>query len=154
MDHPPAIRWHLRTLFMAATPITRALRSCVVMILSTPVANAVVGAVTARFVVVGVKTEDESAPIGIPMATPGERAIVVTSGYDDASRAVVLPFAGAGRSPRFAVKVASSRKTTMGTLREHERCRSTRHGRYRDRSGSTPWPSERRACRRARRVRA
>jgi hypothetical protein len=45
----------------------------------------------------------------------------VTSGYDDASRAVVLPFEPTGRSPRFAVKVASSRTTLMGTLREHER---------------------------------
>jgi hypothetical protein len=55
------------------------------------------------------------------MARGDERVIIVTSGYDQASRAVVLPFEPGGTTPRCAVKVASNSKTAIGTLREHER---------------------------------
>ena len=121
MDHPPAVRWHLRTLFVAATPLARVVRACLSGLLATPVAERVVSVVTPRYIVIGSTTELESAPVGVPMPRGGERAIVVTSGYDQASRAVVLPFEATAKSPRFAVKVASSSRTTTGTLREHER---------------------------------
>lgn len=121
MDNPLAIRWHLRTLFVAGTPRARLLRASLSGVLATPAAGAVLGLATMRYIVIGTSAHDHSAPLGVPMARGDERAIVVTSGYDTASRAVVLPFDPAARSPRFAVKVASSSRTTTGTLREHER---------------------------------
>jgi hypothetical protein len=78
-------------------------------------------AVVPRYIVIATAVEDDSPAVGVPMAVGQERAIVVTSGYDRASRAVVLPFAKDGSVPRFAVKVASTPKTAVGTLRENER---------------------------------
>lgn len=121
MDHARAIRWHLRALFVAGTPATRAARACLSAVLSTPIAGAVIRLVTSRYIVIGRTATDSSSPLGVPMARTGERVIVVTSGYDQASRAVVLPFEPGDWSPRFAVKVASSPRTAVGTLREHER---------------------------------
>ena len=121
MDQARAIRWHLQALFVAGTPVTRAARACLSAILATPIAGAVIRLVTMRYVVIGRTAEDTSSPLGVPMARRGERVIVVTSGYDQASRAVVLPFERGDRSPRFAVKVASSSRTAIGTVREHER---------------------------------
>jgi hypothetical protein len=121
MDQARAIRWHLQALFVAATPATRAARACLSAVLATPIAGAVIRLVTLRYVVIGTTAKDSSSPLGLPMARRGERVIVVTSGYDQASRAVVLPFEPGDRSPRFAVKVASSPRTAIGTVREHER---------------------------------
>jgi hypothetical protein len=121
MDQARAIRWHLRALFVAGTPATRAARACLSAVLATPIAGAVIRLVTMRYVIIGRMAKDSASPLGVPMARSGERVIVVTSGYDQASRAVVLPFEPGDRSPRFAVKVASGPRTAVGTLREHER---------------------------------
>jgi Phosphotransferase enzyme family len=121
IDHPRAIRWHLRALFVASTPFTRTARICLAAVLATPIAGAVLRLVMVRYIVVGTMDEDRSAPLGVPEARGNERVILVTSGYDQASRAVVLPFEPDDRSPKFAVKVASSSTTTIGTLREHAR---------------------------------
>jgi hypothetical protein len=74
-----------------------------------------------RYTVVATNPRDTTAPLGVPVSRGGERAIVLTSGYDQASRAVVLPFAPDADTPTFAVKVASTTATAVGTLREHER---------------------------------
>jgi hypothetical protein len=121
MDHTRALRWHLRTLFVAGTPITRAARTCLHTVLATPIATAVLKLVAVRYIVIGTTGANRSAPLGVPLALGTERVIIVTSGYDQASRAVVLPFEPGAKSPRFAVKVASSPATTIGTMREHER---------------------------------
>ena len=81
MDQARAIRWHLRALFVAGTPVTRAARACLSAVLATPIAGAVVRLVTSRYVVIGTTAKDSSSPLGVPMARSGERVIVVTSGY-------------------------------------------------------------------------
>ncbi|MEP7112654.1 MAG: hypothetical protein ABI862_05275 [Ilumatobacteraceae bacterium] len=121
IDHPRAIRWHLRSLFIAGTPITRAVQCCLSAVLATPLAGVALRLVSVRYMVIATQADDQSSPLGDPMGRGGERAVLVTSGYDQASRAVVLPFQRGGRVPRFAVKVASSSTTTIGTQREHER---------------------------------
>lgn len=121
IDCPRAIRWHLRALFVAGTPVTRTARACLSAVLATPIAAAVLRLVAIRYIVIGTTNEDHSAPLGVPESCGNERVIIVTSGYDQASRAVVLPFEPGDKSPKFAVKVASSPTTTVGTLREHAR---------------------------------
>jgi hypothetical protein len=121
VDHPRAIRWHLRALFVAGTPVTRTARACLAAVLATPIAATVLRLVTIRYIVVATTVQDRSAPLGVPESRGNERVIIVTSGYDQASRAVVLPFEPGDGSPKFAVKVASSPTTTIGTLREHAR---------------------------------
>lgn len=121
MDHAPAVRWHLRSLFVAGTPITRSLRACLNGILATPIAEPVLRLITLRYVVIGTKSQNDSAAVGIPTALDHDRVIVVTSGYDQGSRAVVLPFGTGATSPRYAVKVASTPQTACGTVREHQR---------------------------------
>lgn len=121
IDHAQAVRWHLRALFMAGTPIMRALRGGLVGVLATPIAGPVLRLVMLRYTVIATAADDHSPPLGVPMARGDERVIVVTSGYDQGSRAVVLPFGPGDPTPRFAVKVASTSKTATATLREHER---------------------------------
>jgi hypothetical protein len=109
-------------LYVAGTPVSRAVRAGLAILMATPKVGASLFRVVApRYVVIATAAEDDSPAVGIPMARGHERAIVVTSGYDQASRAVVLPFAQNGTVPRFAVKVASTPKTAVGTLRENER---------------------------------
>ena len=121
IDHVGAIRWHLRALFVAGTPVTRTVRAGLAAALATPIAGAVLRLVTIRYIVIGTTNEEHSAPLGVPESRGDERVIIVTSGYDPASRAVVLPFEPGDRLPNLAVKVASSSTTTIGTLREHAR---------------------------------
>ena len=87
------IRWHLRALFVAGTPMTRAVRACLSRRFGdTRLPARSSGSSRLRYIVIGTTADDDSSPLGVPMARGGERAIVVTSGYDKASRAVVLPF--------------------------------------------------------------
>ncbi|HZX54050.1 MAG TPA: aminoglycoside phosphotransferase family protein [Ilumatobacteraceae bacterium] len=121
IDHRGALRWYLRVLVIAATPVARAGSSVLSALLSTPVGEPLLRLSVPRYTMIATRAHDDSSAVGIPMARGGERAIVVTSGYDKASRAVVLPFAPGAHAPRFAVKIASSPATAVGTVREHER---------------------------------
>jgi len=125
LEHARALRWYLRVLFIPGTPLARAGSSALSALLSTPVAGSLLRMTMPRYIVIATKQEGassaDSSAVGVPMAHGGERAIVVTSGYDHASRAVVLPFDSGAEAPRFAVKIASSPATVIGTVREHER---------------------------------
>jgi len=121
IEHTGALRWYLRVLFIPGSPLARAGAAALSALLSTPISPAALRWAAPRYIVIATTSQDDSPASGVPLAQGGERAIVVTSGYDQASRAVVLPFARDSDSPRFAVKIASSPSTAVGTKREHER---------------------------------
>ena len=73
MDDRRAIRWHLRTLFMAPTPMTRAVQVVASAALATPAASAVVSIMARRYVVVGVASHEQPSPIGVPGGQGDER---------------------------------------------------------------------------------
>ena len=120
MEHRRALRWYLRTLFIPGSAPTRLGSRAVSLVLATP-ATPLVKAMAQRYIMIATSRSDEAPAVGVPLARGGERSIVLTSGYDSGSRALLLPFEPRAASPRFAVKIASSPGTAIGTIREHER---------------------------------
>ena len=94
--------------------------------IATPLAEPGVGASGSRLLVIATSAEaatghGPSAPLGAPDGRSGDRAIVLTSGYDAGSRAVMLLFGEDEAVPREVVKVASGFETAEGTVNEHAR---------------------------------
>lgn len=145
LDHPRALRWYLRTLVVAATPSMRAAQIAAAAVLATPGASRIPGALTSRILVVARRALGSDAgapPLGSPHGRPGDRVLVLTSGYDPASRAVALPFASAASRPTFVVKVAASASAAAGTIGEHDRLSELQTSLPVDLARSLPVPLE------------
>ena len=121
-----ALRWHMRTLFVAASPAARVARIALLSLSRMPAFRRVAGAWAPRLLVIARRSADGSERAGIvgsPAAVAGDRAIVLTSGYDAGSRSIVLPIAAGDTAPRHVVKVATGPESGEATAGEHERLR-------------------------------
>jgi hypothetical protein len=126
IDDGAALRWHLRTLFVAASSTGRAARTALLVLSRVPGFRRLAGTLAPRLLVIGRQADDGTGRAGIvgsPAAVAGDRAIVLTSGYDAGSRSIVLPFAAGDAAPRHVVKVATGVESEEATAGEHERLR-------------------------------
>lgn len=125
IDDAHAMRWHMRTLFVAASPASRAARLALVALSRTFAFRHIAGWVAPRYFVVARRLDDDGIDrhgiIGSPAGVSSDRAIVLTSGYDSGSRSIVLPFASGDSAPRHVVKVATGPESEEATVGEHER---------------------------------
>ena len=81
-----------------------------------------------------------TAPMLEAGVRPDARLLVMSSGYDAGSRAVVLPFAPGATAPELAVKVSVLPAINATTRREHEHLTELRTSVSRDLAGTMPLP--------------
>lgn len=124
LDRPQAFAWYLSTLFVAGTPLLRLAE------LSARLFHRLLGLapLVPCYALVAV-CGGEAPPLASVLAHPefpeaarGQepRPLLLTSGQDDGSRAVLLPFSPGDWSPAAVVKIASLRALNGNTTREGE----------------------------------
>lgn len=112
LDPPAAVGWFFATRFMASTPGRLALELLVSVALrwgdrvleSVVPCRAVIATAAARPFTPPVALSHGTFPVALRDA--GIRPVLFTSGQDDGSRLVVLPFADAARQPELVIKTA------------------------------------------------
>ncbi len=123
LDVPAILRWYLATLYVAGTPAHRLVESAVR--LSTGLDSRRFGRMVPCYAVTAGAGAGWSAPSvlahpALPpeLRPPGLRPVVLTSGQDDGSRVVVLPFAPGAAQPAAVLKVATLADFSANTERE------------------------------------
>jgi hypothetical protein len=124
LDHPGALRWYFETLHPAGS-MAGAMAAAVGHRLVRGDAAAL-AALAPAFSVTATTAQDSPATVAalhLPtMAaqwrTAGTRVVMLTSGQDDGSRVVLLPFAPAGAEPETVVKVSRTEHFNAHTERE------------------------------------
>ena len=126
LDNMRAARWFLRDVYnraslgrTAASHLARA---------ATVFGSAPLATVARCFSVVAVREvaagshDPDVRPIdlAVPHVPPGSSVALVTSGQDDGSRVVILPFERAHATPAFAVKIPRHARYNDRTIGEHE----------------------------------
>ena len=126
LDVPQVLQWYFTTLFPALTPLDRLLEIAVRPLTKlnsyrlTPLVPCYSMTATA-----GPVRDVTPSVLGHPalpeeLQKPGLRSVVLTSGYDDGSRVVMLPFAPGDRHPLAVLKVSRLANFNTNTEREQE----------------------------------
>jgi hypothetical protein len=146
LDHAQALRWYFSTLHPAGS-VPGALAAAVAGLLGRGDAMGLATAaptfgITAMAGPVQLQT---SAVMGLPMlAAPwraaGGRVVMLTSGQDDGSRVVLLPFAPEGSAPEGVVKISRTERFNAHTEREQATLAAIRAGLDPDLRPSIPEP--------------
>lgn len=131
LDEPGALRWYLGTLYAAGTPLHQ-----LVGLAMRALASAGSGrfaALAPCYAITAVNGADTGTPsvLGRPelrgLLPPGPlRPAVLTSGQDEGSRAVLLPFAAGAERPSAVVKLATVSGFNANTEREQAALASIR----------------------------
>jgi hypothetical protein len=125
LEFPEAFHWYLSTLFVSGAPIARLLEAGVR--LYTGMHRGRFASIAPCYAVTGIAGGPDSpgmpSVLGHPafpseLRQPGMRPVVLTSGQDDGSRVVLLPFLPGRRPPAAAVKVATQADFNRNTERE------------------------------------
>jgi hypothetical protein len=150
VDRPGPLGWHVRHLVSLPPPAGSLVRVAG-GVAGTRLGPPIVAAISPRLLVIAVKPVfgmpiealEPPPPLAALDGEPADRVIVLTSGYDRASRTVALVFPGApgrDRVPRTVVKIASGPDTGEGTFREMERLRDLHANLDPDLARSLPEP--------------
>jgi hypothetical protein len=121
LDRPEAFQWYLSTLYRAGTPLFRFLEIGLRLYMSNR--NRRFAPLAPCFAVTAVKGSPRASlpsVLGHPavpgaVGVPGSRPVVLTSGHDAASRAVILPFAPGSCQPSAVLKVSTLPKFNENT---------------------------------------
>lgn len=131
LDEPGALRWYMGTLYAAGTPLHRLIGLAMRALASG--AGGRFAALAPCFAITAVNGADAGAPsvLGHPqlrgLLPPGPlRPAVLTSGQDEGSRAVLLPFAAGADRPSAVVKLATVSGFNANTEREQAALASIR----------------------------
>jgi len=132
LDVPAALRWYLTTLFPAMTPLDRLFEICIRTLIgfnSRRLAPFVpCYSVTA---IAGPAQDVAPSVLGLPglpgeLQRPGLRPFLLTSGYDDGSRVVMLPFTPESVQPVAVLKISRLDAFNINTEREQETLHTVR----------------------------
>ncbi len=114
VNAPGAWHWYLHTVFIPTGLSARIVGTLLATI--APRRNLLTALAP------GVATLGSRAAIaGAAVPAPAEPVVLITSGYDSGSRAVLLPFAPGTRWPREVVKIARREEVRDATRQEHIR---------------------------------
>ncbi|MFL5517386.1 MAG: phosphotransferase family protein [Gemmatimonadales bacterium] len=124
LDHPAALRWYFETLHPAGS-VAGASSAAVGQRLGRGAATglAAVAPVFAVTATAGGKSSASVAALELPAMPEGWRAVgtrvvMLTSGQDDGSRVVLLPFSPAGTEPEAVIKISRTERFNAHTERE------------------------------------
>ena len=117
LDNAAALRWYLSTLQTGASPLGRAADAGIRLLARA--GSGALAAVVPCYAVTAVGKARRPSPVGAlaPIAAP---VAMITSGQDDGSRVVLLPFEGGSPRPTRVVKVARLAAFEGHTEREQE----------------------------------
>lgn len=127
LDAPAALRWYLRTSYIAAGPVQRLLAlGARALVEVLPGAVALMAPYIAFTAIAG---EDRPRPPAVlhrselppAICTPETRVALITSGHDVGSRLVLLPFASGKLQPEVALKIAPLPAFNAQTAKEQLR---------------------------------
>jgi glycosyltransferase involved in cell wall biosynthesis len=140
LDQPGPLVWYLDNLLIASSSAQRVARACLRRL---PRSAGWIARTHVTALVRGAPCEVELASAPSMTAagiSPHARLLVMSSGYDAGSRAVVLPFGPGAARPEAAVKVSVLPAINSTTWREHEHLTTLRTSISRDLAGTMPVP--------------
>jgi Ser/Thr protein kinase RdoA (MazF antagonist) len=131
LDHPEALRWYFSTLHPAGS-VPGALAAAVGGLLSGGEAKGLV-AVVPTFGITAVApawagTVPELPALPGRWRVAGSQVVMLTSGQDDGSRVVLLPFSTDGAAPEAVVKISRTERFNAHTEREQATLTAIRAG--------------------------
>ena len=144
LDHADALRWYFGTLHPAGS-VPGALAAAVARLLVRGEAKGL-AAVVPTFGITAVagptRAGDQTDLPVLPaeLRVPGNRVVMLTSGLDDGSRVVLLPFTARSLAPEAVVKISRTERFNAHTEREQATLAAIRSGLDADLVGSIPEP--------------
>jgi hypothetical protein len=140
-DHPDALRWYFSTLHPAGS-VPGALAAAVAGLLG-PNGLAAVAPTFGITALAGPARVSDAAKLPVlpaELCAPGSRVVMLTSGQDDGSRVVLLPFTDERGMPGAVVKVSRTERFNAHTEREQATLAAVRTGLDADLAASIPEP--------------
>lgn len=125
LDMPGTLDWYFRALYVPGTPLFWLIRRAVQWVTRRGAHR--FGAIAPCYSVIAVSGPSRAVIPGVlqrrilpaPLFREGARPILLTSGQDDGSRVIMLPFAAAPE-PDLILKIARTAAFNTNTMREHE----------------------------------
>ena len=143
LDHPAALRWYFGTLHPAGS-VPGAFAAALGGLLGRGQAKGL-SAVAPTFGITALASSSAGTALELP-ALParwrvaGSRVVMLTSGQDDGSRVVLLPFSAHGALPEAVVKISRTERFNAHTEREQATLTAIRAGLDADLRASIPEP--------------
>ncbi len=143
LDHPEAVRWYFGTLHPAGS-VPGAVAAAVTSLLVRGQAKGL-AAVAPTFGITAVAPASGSTVPELPALparcrAPGSQVVMLTSGQDDGSRVVLLPFGAHGAVPEAVVKISRTERFNAHTEREQATLATIRAGLDSNLRASIPEP--------------